>query len=105
VARPRRPLFLLDMREAIATARDLTRNRDAAALAQDAVARLALERSLEILSEASRHIPDAWKAMFPDLPWRKIADIGNVLRHAYWQVEPQIILRIVEDELIRSTLP
>jgi hypothetical protein len=33
----------------------------------------AVERGLEIMSEASRHIPDDLKALAPDIPWRQIA--------------------------------
>lgn len=32
-----------------------------------------VERSIEIVSEASRHIPPELKAQYPDLPWRQIA--------------------------------
>jgi uncharacterized protein with HEPN domain len=42
--------------------------------------RRAVERSVEIVSEASRHVPDDLKARHPQIPWRRIADIGNVLR-------------------------
>jgi uncharacterized protein with HEPN domain len=38
---------------------------------------------LEIISEASRHIPDDLKELAPDIPWRQIAAIGNLLRHEY----------------------
>jgi uncharacterized protein with HEPN domain len=43
----------------------------------------AIERAFEILSEASRHLPPEFKARHPGINWRGIADIGNVLRHAY----------------------
>lgn len=43
----------------------------------------AFERFLEILSEAARHIPDRLKNAEPSIPWKRIADIGNHLRHAY----------------------
>ncbi len=56
--------------------------------------RAAFERFLEILSEASRHVPPHLKAEFPDIPWRRIADIGNHLRHAYQQVDPEILWNI-----------
>ncbi|MBB3978993.1 uncharacterized protein with HEPN domain [Rhizobium azooxidifex] len=49
----------------------------------DRYLRAAYERFLEILSEASRHVPPDLKDAFPDIPWRRIADIGNHLRHAY----------------------
>ncbi len=43
----------------------------------------AVERYLERLSEASRHVPETLKQKHPNIDWRAIADIGNVLRHAY----------------------
>lgn len=55
---------------------------------------LALERALEILSEASRHVPDLLKDEFTDVPWRQIAGLGNILRHDYRRVDPEMILRI-----------
>ena len=40
-----------------------------------------VERGVEIISEASRHLPDELKARHPEIPWPKVAGIGNVLRH------------------------
>ena len=37
----------------------------------------ALERTLEIVSEASRHIPESLKANYADTPWRQIAGIRD----------------------------
>ena len=45
-----------------------------------------VERGLEIISEASRHLPEAMKARHPIIPWSKVAGIGNVLRHDYERV-------------------
>ena len=56
----------------------------------------AVERGLEIISEASRALPPELKAIAPDLPWADIAGIGNVLRHEYQRIEPLIIWNIVE---------
>ena len=57
----------------------------------DRVLRAAFERFLEILSEASRHLPAELKAQAPDTPWRRIGDIGNHLRHAYNRVDAEIL--------------
>lgn len=59
------------------------------------VYRLAAERAVEIVSEASRHIPDEMKQTAPDVPWSKIAGIGNVLRHDYPKVEPTLIWDVI----------
>jgi len=57
----------------------------------DRVLRAAFERFLEILSEASRHIPAELKDQAPETPWRRIGDIGNHLRHAYNRVDAEIL--------------
>ncbi len=50
-----------------------------------------VERNLEIVSEASRRLPDDLKAGEPDIDWRAIAGIGNVLRHDYHESQPAIL--------------
>lgn len=57
--------------------------------------RYAVQRCIEIISEASRHIPQAQKDAYPHIPWREIAGIGNILRHEY---------RFVADEVIWNTV-
>jgi uncharacterized protein with HEPN domain len=42
-----------------------------------------VERGVEIISEASRHLPAELKARHPHIPWDKVAGIGNILRHNY----------------------
>jgi uncharacterized protein with HEPN domain len=67
--------------------------------AADWIIRAATERLLEIISEASRRIPDDIKARETQIPWQRVADLGNRLRHAYHQVEPDIIWQIVKHDL------
>jgi uncharacterized protein with HEPN domain len=55
-----------------------------------------VERCIEIISEATRHIPDDVKSGYPDIPWRQIAGIGNVLRHDYDLVDQRIIWDIAK---------
>lgn len=55
--------------------------------------RKAVERCIEIISEASRHVPEAEKDRFSDVPWRSIAGVGNVLRHEYQRVADEVIWR------------
>ena len=63
--------------------------------------RRAVERSVEIISEASRYIPDAMKERHTEIPWRKVAAVGNVLRHGYEGVDEREIWRIVQRDLPR----
>ena len=61
--------------------------------------RLAVERLLEIISEASRHIPVDMKAKEPNIHWRRLADLGNWLRHAYHRTDPGILWDMIENDL------
>jgi uncharacterized protein with HEPN domain len=60
----------------------------------DRMRRYAAERCVEIISEATRRLPDAWKAEHPSIPWSDIAGIGNVLRHDYDDVNLDIIVKL-----------
>jgi uncharacterized protein with HEPN domain len=67
--------------------------------AADRIIRAATERLLEIISEASRRIPDDIKARETQIPWQRVADLGNILRHAYHDTNPDIIWRIAKNDL------
>ena len=86
---PRLPL--IDILEAIEHIETDTANMDEAAFALDRRARQLVERNVEIISEASRRVPDELKSAEPDIPWREIAGIGNMLRHDYDGVRPEIL--------------
>jgi len=57
------------------------------------------ERSLEIISEAVRHLPDALLARRSEISWIDVRSIGNRIRHEYWRVDPALIWSIVMDDL------
>jgi uncharacterized protein with HEPN domain len=61
--------------------------------------RRAAERAIEIISEASRHLPEPLRASESEVPWQEIASIGNVLRHAYHRVDDEVIYVIVTRQL------
>ena len=48
-----------------------------------------VERNVEIISEASRRLSDIMKSRHPEIPWKKVAGIGNILRHDYENVIPE----------------
>lgn len=56
--------------------------------------RKAIERCVEIVSEASRHIPDDIKETYPNAYWPEIRAIGNLLRHQYQRVDDLVMWRI-----------
>jgi uncharacterized protein with HEPN domain len=61
--------------------------------------RSAIERGIEVISEASRHLGRELKSQHKDVRWKDIAGIGNILRHDYQRVDGQIIWNAVKDDL------
>jgi|HubBroStandDraft_4_1064222.scaffolds.fasta_scaffold1556546_2 uncharacterized protein with HEPN domain len=58
-----------------------------------------VERNLEILSEASRRLPNEYKDREAQISWRAIAGIGNVLRHDYHDTYPTILWETCQKDL------
>lgn len=58
-----------------------------------------MERGVEIISEASRYLAPETKARHPDIPWQKVAGIGNTLRHEYQNVAPALMWALVQQHL------
>jgi uncharacterized protein with HEPN domain len=59
----------------------------------------AATRCLEIISEASRRLDDAFRARHPELPWRAIMGSGNIYRHEYDNVAESFVWHTVQDSL------
>jgi uncharacterized protein with HEPN domain len=53
----------------------------------------AVTRCLEIISEASRRLPDEVKARHPSIAWREMAAAGNIYRHEYEDVAARRVWR------------
>lgn len=87
---------LRDMLDAIDDAIEITNGATFDDYQRSVVMRRAIERCVEIVSEASRHVPDAMKKMHPDAKWHEIRAIGNILRHEYQRVDNLIMWRIAE---------
>ncbi|HZP19940.1 MAG TPA: HepT-like ribonuclease domain-containing protein [Bauldia sp.] len=61
--------------------------------------RRAVERGVEVISEASRRLPPDFLARTPEVDWKSVRGIGNVLRHDYDEILDRIIYEVVHDKL------
>jgi uncharacterized protein with HEPN domain len=59
----------------------------------------AVVRALEIVSEASRRLPDELTDRHPEIDWVAIAAAGNVYRHEYEAVDEALIWHSVRHDL------
>ena len=59
----------------------------------------AVVRALEIISEASRRLPEEWKHRHSEINWRAVAGAGNVYRHEYDAVDEELLWRTIHEDL------
>lgn len=90
---------LTDIIEAIELIRNEMMGVTLEAFEADRRKRWLIERGLEIISEASRHLSADLKARHLEIPWPKVAGIGNVLRHEYERVAHDVLWHVVQDDL------
>ena len=56
-------------------------------------------RDLEIIGEAVKYLPDDFKNKYPEIPWRLIQDMRNLLIHEYFGVDLLIVWKTASDEI------
>jgi uncharacterized protein with HEPN domain len=76
-----------------------TSGMDFEAFRSNPMAVAAVERKLQIISEAAIRLANDAERLCPDLPWRDIRGIGNQLRHAYERIDLTTIWNTVIDDL------
>ena len=90
---------LTDIVEAIERIHDVLENISLQAFETDWQRQWLVQRGVEIISEASRHLTDEMKARHPEIPWQKVAGIGNVLRHNYENIAAPVIWKLAQTDL------
>jgi uncharacterized protein with HEPN domain len=90
---------LAHIARAIQDIRDALSDRNFSDLQSDPLLLAAVERFLERISEASRYIPDELKASEPAIHWRRLADLGNRLRHVYHATDAGLLWEMVQRDL------
>lgn len=56
-------------------------------LDRDKLLVLALQRLLEVIGEAAKHVPEEIRSQAPAIPWRQVTGMRDVLIHAYTDVD------------------
>jgi uncharacterized protein with HEPN domain len=90
-----------DMLAALDGIAQATAGQDFDAFCRNWLLKHGVERGIEIISEASRALPDSVEALRPEIPWHQVRAIGNILRHEYHGLSAQILWNVVVDELPR----
>ena len=90
---------LADILDAIAGIEAATTGKSFSDYTNDWLLRRGVERGLEIISEAARRLPESATDSHPEIPWKQVRGVGNLLRHEYHKIADQIVWAVVTDHL------
>ncbi len=90
--------FLLDMIELIETI-DRHRPESEEAFVGDEVLMTAVIHWIQTIGEAANAISNDTRERHPEIPWRQVVDMRNLLAHGYRYVDPSIVWQVVVRDL------
>jgi len=93
-------VYLEDIRHAVAKIQRYTAGMTRNGLAEDSKTLDAVIRNLEIIGEAAKMIPNSIRIEYPNVEWKKIAGLRDILAHHYFEVDLDIVWDIVQNKLL-----
>lgn len=93
------PEFIRHMLDEIDYIQGQLSNMDYESFVRNETLKRAFVRSIEVIGEASKKLPEDIKAMHPGIEWRKVAGIRDRLIHDYFGVDYTIVWDVVLNKL------
>ena len=59
----------------------------------------AVVRNLEIIGEAAKGLPEDVRTMMPDIEWSKATGLRNIVAHAYFGINDEILWDVVQNKI------
>jgi len=71
--------------------RDSISGVSAEEFARNAILKRACVRAIEVIGEATKKVPEAFRAKYPDVEWKKMAGMRDKLIHDYFGVDYSVV--------------
>ena len=91
--------YLKDIIEAINRIETYTKNLDFDEFSDKSIYQDAIVRNLEIIDEAVKNIPNDLRKKYPNVEWRKIAGLRDILAHSYFGIDIEIVWDVVQNKI------
>ena len=92
-------LYLDDILEAAKRIEKYTKGLTLAKVKRNELTIDGVVRNLEIIGEAVKNIPANIKDKHPDIEWKKMAGLRDILAHEYFGIDLEILWDIIENKL------
>ena len=91
--------YIQDILEALGEVEDFTIGMQFEDFVKDKKTINAVVRSLEVIGEATKKIPDSLRVKHSKIPWKRMAGMRDKLIHEYFGVDLEIVWEVINNEL------
>ncbi len=92
-------LFIEDILESITHIESFSRGMTKNKLAKDKLRQSAIIRQIEIIGEAVKNLPIDFISRYPEVLWRYVAGMRDVVIHSYFQLDIDKVWNVIKDDL------
>lgn len=92
-------LFINDIIDAITKIETYIKDLDYDDFIKNNMIQDAVIRNLEIIGEATRNIPSYVKEKYPNVPWKRMVGLRNIVIYGYFGVDLENIYKIVKENI------
>ena len=91
--------YLWDMAEICEEIEGLLEDHDEAAFLGNRLLQRAIERDVELIGEIARKLSPSFRDAHPEIAWREIVGLRNILAHEYGRVDHQLLYRTAVEDI------
>jgi uncharacterized protein with HEPN domain len=91
--------YLKDITDSSSLVVEYVKNLSFEEFEKDTMRFLAVSRLLEIIGEATKNLSNDLKSKYPNVPWKKMAGLRDVIIHDYQELNREMIFKIASQDI------
>ncbi|MCI0470714.1 MAG: DUF86 domain-containing protein [Candidatus Aminicenantes bacterium] len=91
--------YLEDIRDAIEAIEEFIFDMEYEEFIRDRKTSFAVVRSLEIIGEAAKSIPNSVRDKYPGIPWQDMAGMRDIMIHHYFGIDYLVVWKTIREDI------